>query len=320
MSTAPTITFADVEDAAARLRGVANRTPMLRSRTLDMRLDGEILFKAETFQRTGAFKFRGAYNCISRLTDRERRRGVVACSSGNHAQGVGLAAKLLRGRAVILMPDDAPAGKRAAVNAYGADVIGYDRLVDDCAQLADEIVAREGLTLVHGHDDPHVMAGAGTVALELIEEAATLDELVLPIGGGGLASGCAVAGKALLPGLRVVGVEPAASDATRQSLAANRRVHITSGASSADGLVSDAPGAVAFGVIKELVDEVVVVTEDEIAAATRFLFERMKLVVEPSGAASLAALLAGRIDAGGRRIGIVLTGGNVDLAKLATIH
>jgi threo-3-hydroxy-L-aspartate ammonia-lyase len=311
--------LSDVRAAATRLAGVAHRTPVLRSRTLDERVGGQVTLKAESFQRMGAFKFRGAYNCISRLPEDALARGIVAFSSGNHAQAVALAASLLGSRAVLLMPRDAPASKRAATEAYGGRVVEYDRYADEREVLARELAGREGLSLVHAYDDPHVMAGAGTVALELIEDAGELDTLVVPVGGGGLISGCAVAGTGLQPGLRVIGVEPEASDDTRRSLAAGHRVAVEVGRTLADGMQIRQPGELTFAVVSRLVDEVVTVADEEIVAAMRFLFERMKLVVEPSGAAALAAVLAGRVDVRGRRTGVVISGGNIDTARFASI-
>ncbi|HWC26417.1 MAG TPA: pyridoxal-phosphate dependent enzyme [Solirubrobacteraceae bacterium] len=313
------IGLADVESAAERLAGVAHRTPTLTSRTLDDRLGASLWLKAESFQRMGAFKFRGAYNCISRLPAEQLARGIVAASSGNHAQAVALAASICASRALILMPRDAPAGKRAATEGYGGRVVEFDRYADDRDALTREIADREGLTIVHPYDDPHVMAGAGTVALELVQDAGELDVLVVPVGGGGLISGCAVAAKALLPDLRLVGVEPEASDDTRRSLAAGRRVRVAVGATLADGMQRPTPGELTFAVSSRLVDDVVTVTDAEIVAAMRFFFERMKIVVEPSGAATLAAVLAGRIDVRGGRAGLVISGGNVDASRFASI-
>ncbi len=309
----------DVEDAARRLAGVAHRTPVLTSRTLDARLAASVLLKAENLQRMGAFKFRGAYNRISRLSDDELRRGIVASSSGNHAQAVALAASLCDSDAVILMPRDAPQSKRAATEAYGARVVEFDRYRDDRERLTEELAAREGRTLVHAYDDPFVMAGAGTAALELIEDAGGLDVLVVPVGGGGLISGSAVAGTGLRPGLRVVGVEPEAGDDTVRSLAAGRRVRVEVGATIADGMQIPMPGRLTFPVVSALVESVVTVGDAQIAEAMRFCFERMRIVVEPSGAAALAALLAGRIDVQGLRVGVVISGGNVDVGRFAAI-
>ncbi len=309
----------DVRDAARRLAGVAHRTPVLTSRTLDARAGAGVFVKAENLQRMGAFKFRGAFNAISRLSQAQLARGVAASSSGNHAQAVALAASLCGSDATILMPRDAPASKRAATEAYGARVVEFDRYRDDRERLTSELAAREERALVHAYDHPHVMAGAGTVALELLADAGELDVLVVPVGGGGLASGCAVAGTGLAPGLRVIGVEPLASDDTARSLAAGRRVGVEVGQTIADGMQLPTPGRLTFAVLSRLLEAVVTVSDAEIADAMRFYFERMRVVVEPSGAATLAALLAGRIDVRGARVGLVVSGGNVDARRFAAI-
>jgi threonine ammonia-lyase medium form len=311
------ITVDDVRAAAARLAGVAHRTPVLTSRTLDERLGAAAFLKAECFQRAGAFKFRGAYNAVSQLPAGTRAGGVVAASSGNHAQALALAARLCGAPATILMPEDAPPLKRAATEGYGAEVITFDRYADDREALTAALVAERGLTLVHAYDDPRVMAGQGTVGLELAEQVGGLDTVVVPVGGGGLISGCAVALRAAAPDVRIVGVEPEASDDVARSLRAGERVRVAVGRTIADGQQLPTPGALTWPVISALVDDVVTVSDEEIVAAMRFLLERMKVVVEPSGASALAALLAGR--ARGGRVGAVLSGGNVDPARLASL-
>ena len=308
------LSFDDVKAAAERLHGVAHRTPVLTSGSLDGLLGAEILLKCENFQRVGAFKFRGAYHAISRLDDEQKRRGVAAYSSGNHAQAVALAARLAGTSAVIVMPEDAPAIKLAATRGYGAEIVSYDRYTQNREELAKGLAAERGLTLIPPYDHPHVMAGQGTVALELIEDAGALDLLVVPVGGGGLISGCATAATALSPGVRVVGVEPEAGDDTRRSLAAGRRVEIPVPRTIADGQAITTPGELTFEVTRRLVDEIAVVTDEEIRAAMRLAFERLKIVVEPSGACALAALLAGRVPASGR-VGVVVSGGNVEPAR-----
>ena len=308
------LSFDDVNAAAERLHGVAHRTPVLTSGSLDGLLGAEILLKCENFQRVGAFKFRGAYHAISRLDDEQKRRGVAAYSSGNHAQAVALAARLAGTSAVIVMPEDAPAIKLAATRGYGAEIVSYDRYTQNREELAKGLAAERGLTLIPPYDHPHVMAGQGTVALELIEDAGALDLLVVPVGGGGLISGCATAATALSPGVRVVGVEPEAGDDTRRSLAAGRRVEIPVPRTIADGQAITTPGELTFEVTRRLVDEIAVVTDEEIRAAMRLAFERLKIVVEPSGACALAALLAGRVPASGR-VGVVVSGGNVEPAR-----
>jgi threonine dehydratase/exopolyphosphatase/pppGpp-phosphohydrolase len=310
----------DVRSAAARLRAVAIRTPVLTSTTLDERAGVSAFLKAECFQRGGAFKLRGAYNRIQPLDGPERERGVVAFSSGNHAQAVAIAARLVGTKAVIVMPSDAPAIKAAATRGYGAEVVTYDRQREDREQIALRLASERGLTLVRPYDDPLVMAGQGTAALELMEEVADLDVLVVPIGGGGLIAGCATIATALRPGLKVVGVEPACADDTRRSLEAGRRVTIPPPDTIADGLAVTTPGELTFGVVRRLVDRVVTVDDDQIVYAMAFAFERMKIVVEPSGAAGIAAVLEGVVGAPrGTKMGVMVTGGNVGAARFAAL-
>jgi threonine dehydratase len=300
----------DVRRAAAALEGVAHRTPVVRSRTL-----GEhVALKAENLQRAGAFKFRGAYNKIASLPP---GTGVLAYSSGNHAQAVALAASLRGSHATILMPEDAPPSKLEATLGYGAEVVTYDRYAEDREALGEALAAERGLELVPPYDDPLVMAGQGTAALELLEEAGPLDVLVTPLGGGGLVSGCATIGKAL--GVRrVVGVEPEAGDDWSRSLAAGERVRIAVPRTIADGLQTNAPGRLTWQVASRLVDEVVTVSDAQLVEAMRFAFERLKLVLEPSGAAGLAAVLSGAVPPLGR-VGVVLSGGNVSAARFAEL-
>jgi threo-3-hydroxy-L-aspartate ammonia-lyase len=302
------ISQADVARAAERLAGVANRTPVFTSRTLDERVGARVFLKGESFQRGGAFKFRGAYNAISQLEE----PGVAAFSSGNHAQAVALAARLLGKQAVILMPLDTPPAKLEATRGYGAEIVTYDRYTEDRDALGRTLAEERGLPLVPPYDHPEVMAGQGTAALELLEQAGPLDLLVTPVGGGGLIAGCATAvdGRA-----RVVGVEPEAGDDTRQSLEAGERVAIDVPRTIADGLQATAPGRLTFEVNRERLDGVVTVSDAEIVEAMAFLFDRMKLVVEPSGAVGVAALLQGRIEPVGDRVGVILSGGNVGLGR-----
>jgi threonine dehydratase len=310
------ISLDDVEQAAARLAGVAHRTPVVRSRTLDERTGATVVLKPENLQRIGAFKFRGAYNAIASLAPGERARGVITASSGNHAQAVALSAALHDTTATILMPEDAPASKAAATEGYGATIVRFDRYGADRERLLENAAEREGRTIVHPYDDPRVMAGQGTAALELIEDAGPLDALLVPVGGGGLIAGCSTAATALCPGCRVIGVEPAVGDDTARSLAARERVRIDVGRTIADGQQIDMPGANTFPVVLERVAAVVTVSDAEIVAAMRFAFERLKLVLEPSGASALAALLAGRAGGlAGQRVGVVLSGGNVDVER-----
>jgi threonine dehydratase len=307
------ITAEDVRAAARVLEGVAHRTPVVSSRTLDERAGAEVLIKAECFQRGGAFKFRGAYNKISSLPP---GKDVVAYSSGNHAQAVALSAALLGVRAVVLMPSDAPSAKLEATLAYGAEVVTYDRYRDDREALGKAIAAERDLALVPPYDDPLVMAGQGTVALELIEDAGPLDVLVVPVGGGGLISGCATIAKELGT-VRVVGVEPEAGDDWKRSVAAGRRVRIETPRTIADGLQTQEPGELPWQVASVLVDQFVTVTDAQIVDAMRFALERMKLVIEPSGAVGLAAVLAGNVVTG--RIGVVVSGGNVAADRLVDL-
>jgi threonine dehydratase len=307
------IGFEDVKAAAARLAGVAHRTPVLTSRTLDERTGATVLLKAENLQRAGAFKFRGAYNRISQFSDEELARGVCAFSSGNHAQAVALSAALVGTPATVLMPEDAPAAKRAATEGYGATVITYDRFREDRDALAGELTRERDLVLVPPYDDELVMAGQGTAALELIEDAGPLDVLVVPVSGGGLMAGCGVAARALLPGVELIGVEPSAGDDTKRSLAAGERVRIATPRTIADGLRVDTPGALTFEVNRRQVDDVLLVDDNAIVETMAVLFERLKIVVEPSGAIALAAVLGDRERFAGRRVGVVLSGGNVGL-------
>jgi threonine dehydratase len=313
------LSLGDVRRAAVLLDGVARRTPVDTSRTLDGLVGARVALKAETFQRGGAFKFRGAYNAVSSLTPDALAQGVCTASSGNHAQAVAIAASLCATHATILMPSDAPALKRAATESHGAEVIEFDRYAVDREQLLEELARDRGLIVVHPYDNPAVMAGQGTVALELLEQAGELDAVIVPVGGGGLISGCATVVKALRPGCRVIGVEPLASDDVARSLASGHRERVTVGRTIADGQQAPTPGELTWPVIQALVDEVVTVSDAEIVAAMRFCFERCKLVVEPSGACALAALLAGRVEVGGRRVGVVLSGGNIGAEAFAAL-
>ena len=309
--------FADVEAAARRLSGVAHRTPLVTSRALDELLGTHVTLKAEGFQRMGAFKFRGAYNAIYQLTADERRRGVVTASSGNHAQAVALAASLLGASATILMPSDAPASKRAATEGYGATVIEFDRYRDDRDVLLDELAGELGASIVHPYDDPRVIAGAATCALELAQDAEPLATVVVPVGGGGLLSGSAISLRSVSSATRIVGVEPEASPDMHRSLQVGRRITVPISPSIADGQLLETPGEITFGVIASLVDDIVTVSDAEIIDAMRLLFERAKLVVEPSGASAFAAVLAGRVR--DESIGVVLSGANVSAERFAEL-
>jgi threo-3-hydroxy-L-aspartate ammonia-lyase len=313
------ITLQDVRSAAERLRGVAHRTPVLTSRTLDAATGAAVLCKAECFQRGGAFKFRGAYTMISQLDDAQLARGVAAYSSGNHAQAVAIAASLAGSPATILMPADAPAVKVEATRGYGAEVVTYDRYAQDREQLGRELAQSRGLTLVPPYEHPLIISGQGTVALELLQQEPRLDALLVPVGGGGLIAGCATAAKALAPSITVIGVEPQAGDDTRRSLAAGRRLRIAVPRTIADGQQAETPGELTFAINRALVDAVELVSDAEIVAAMRFAFDRLKVVLEPSGASALAALLAGRVRLPGRRVGVVLSGGNVGAGRFAQL-
>ncbi len=310
------VTLADIRAAAERLAGVALRTPVVRSRTLDDRSGAQIFVKCENLQRMGAFKFRGAYNFLATLSPQDRKRGVVAYSSGNHAQGVALAAQLLGVPATIVMPTDAPAVKLAATLGYGAEVVHYERESSHREEIAASVAAQRNATLVPPFDDERIVAGAGTVALELLEDVEGLDAIVVPVGGGGLMSGTAIAAHGLDPAIAVYGVEPEAGDDFFQSLRQHRRVKIPVPRTIADGLQTTAPGEITFAIAVEHGLSIVTVSDDELCAAMRFAFERLKLVIEPSGAAAIAALLQRRIpEIAGKRVGAIVSGGNVDAAR-----
>lgn len=318
-STSLPIDLDDVRRAAARLAGVAHRTPVLTSAYLDTVTGGSIHLKAEHLQRIGAFKFRGGYNAVSALPPEVRSRGVVAFSSGNHAQAVSAAAGLLGVHAAIVMPEDAPAVKLEATRGYGAEVVLYDRYSEDRLAIAGEIAEERGATIIPPYDHPDVMAGQGTAALELVEDVADLDLLVVPIGGGGLLSGCAVAAAALVPGIEIVGVEPEGRRAARDAMAAGAVVQVEVPRTLLDGQQTPNIGGQPLAVLLELVDRVVGVTDAEVAHAVRVMAARTKQLLEPSGAAGVAAVLNGRIPIEGRRVGIVLSGGNVAPGTLARI-
>lgn len=308
------MTLDDVRAAAQRLDGVAHRTPVVTSRTLDELTGATVFLKCENLQRMGAFKFRGAYNRLAQLTDGERVAGVVAYSSGNHAQGVALAARLLGLKATIVMPHDAPASKVAATRGYGAEIVVYERGREDRAEVAGRIAAERGSPIVPPFDDADVVAGQGTVALELFEQAGKLDVLVAPLGGGGLLSGSAVVARGLGYDTEIWGVEPEAGDDFAQSLQAGRPVEIAVPKTIADGLQTQRPGDVTFAVLTEAGARVATVSDAELRDAVRFAFERLKLVIEPSGAAGIAALLSGKVLVRGQSVGVIVSGGNVDAA------
>ena len=304
--------FDDVRAAAVRLHGVVHRTPVVTSRTLDERTGATVFLKCENLQRMGAFKIRGAYNRLAQLTPAERTGGVVAFSSGNHAQGVALAARLLGVPAVIVMPSDAPEAKLAATCGYGAEVIVYERERMNRHEIAAAVAAERGATLVPPYDDAAIIAGAGTVALELVEDAGPLDVMFVCLGGGGLLAGSCLSAATLSPGVRIYGVEPEAGDDWVRSWQAGEIVSIPVPKTIADGQQTQAPGTLTWPIVRSLATGVVTVSDDEIRSAMRFGFERLKMVFEPSGASALAALLAGRVDVRGARVGVTISGGNVD--------
>lgn len=318
-ATTELITLEDIRAAVRRLDGIAHRTPVLTSRTLDAITGARVHLKCENFQRMGAFKFRGAYNRIVQLDEAQRRGGVVAFSSGNHAQGVALASKLLDVHATIIMPSDAPRSKVAATREYGAEIVFYDRYRSHRAEIAQGICDERGATLVPPFDDRHIIAGQGTAALELLEEDRDLQMIVTPVGGGGLFSGTAVAARATNPAIEIYGVEPKAGNDFQRSLEAGKPVRIDVPQTIADGLQTQAPSELTFAIVSTLADGIVTVTDDELRDAMRFAFERMKIVIEPSGAAGLAAVMSGKLDVRDKAVGIIITGGNVDLDRFTEL-
>ncbi|MDK1480586.1 MULTISPECIES: threo-3-hydroxy-L-aspartate ammonia-lyase [unclassified Sinorhizobium] len=306
-------TFEDVQMARQRISGAAHRTPVLTSRTADGMAAASLFFKAENLQRAGAFKFRGAYNAVAALDESPRRNGVVAFSSGNHAQALAYAAKLQGVPATIVMPTDAPEIKIAATKAYGAEIHFYDRYTEDREEISRRLAAERGATLVPPFDHPDVIAGQGTAALELIEEVGELDLLVVPLGGGGLLAGSALSARALSPACRIIGVEPEAGNDGQQSLKKGEIVRIPAPKSIADGAIVTHIGERNFAILKRTVDEIVTVTDPQLVETMRFFAERMKIIVEPTGCLAAAAILQGVLPCPGARAGILLSGGNVDL-------
>jgi len=312
------LTLDRIRAAAVRMAGVAHRTPLLSSTTLDERCGGRVLLKAEPFQRSGSFKFRGAYNRLSVLDPVARAAGVVAFSSGNHGAAVALAARLLRIPAVIVVPADGSAAKLGAIEGYGAEVRRYDPLTESREQVAAQIATDRSMTLVRPFDDYDVMAGQGTIGIGLADLEPDLDQVLLPVGGGGLAAGVSTAVTGLLPAASVIGVEPVTASDTSQSLRAGHRVRIDEPATIADGLRAREPGELTFAVNSRLLTDVATVSEDDIIDAMRFCFTRLKIVVEPSGAVPLAALLSGAVRPT-RRTVVVLSGGNIDPADFSAL-
>jgi threonine dehydratase len=305
------VTAEDVRTATERIGEIARRTPVMTSELFDALADVQAVFKCEMFQRGGSFKVRGASNFLLSMPEADRARGVVAFSSGNHAQGVAIAARRLEMKATIVMPQDAPPVKLAATRAYGAEVITYDRLRESREAIGKRLAEESGATLVPPYDHPWTIAGQGSVAVELLDEVRGLDAIIVPIGGGGLISGCSVWAKSAQPGIRVIGVEPEAANDTFLSLQAGQRVEIPIPDTIADGLRATKPGEITFPIIQQNVDEVILVTDEEIDAAQKFLASRMKIVAEPSGAVTAAAVLFRKLSPNLRRVGVVLSGGNV---------
>jgi threonine dehydratase len=309
----------EIRQAAERILPVATRTPVLTSHTLNRMTGVEAYLKAENFQRGGAFKIRGATNFLYSIPEADRPRGVVAFSSGNHAQAVAIAARSLNMKATLVMPTDAPSSKLAATRAQGAEIVLYDRHKESREAIGGKISEETGATLVPPFDHPWIIAGQGTCALEFLNEVGELDALVIPLGGGGLTSGCATIAKAMQPGIRIFGVEPEAGNDYWLSRKAGYRVGIASPDTIADGLRTTKPGVHTFPIIQSLVEDILLVSDDEIRDAMRFLLTRMKIVVEPSGAVGVAALLHAKLPAGLRKVGVVLSGGNVDLDVLCEL-
>ncbi len=310
--------FEAIQAASARITGYAHRTPVVTSRTLNEQIGAEVFLKCENLQRVGAFKFRGAFNTISQLSDAEKARGVLTYSSGNHAQAVALACRLVGAPAVVVMPDNAPAIKRAATEGYGARVIAYDPATQDRREVAEQLQREHGYTLVPPYDHPHVIAGQGTAALELVEDVGSLDALLVPCGGGGLLSGSAIAAKGLCPACRVIGIEPELADDATRSFRTGTLHTVHNPPTIADGTRTPSLGTLTFPLVRQYVDDMQTVSEAAIIEAVKFLFFRTKLVVEPSGALGVAALLSGAVRVTGR-VGVILSGGNIDGETMTAI-
>ncbi len=316
------INYADIAAAAQRLQGQAHVTPVMTSRTANERTGAQVFFKCENFQRMGAFKFRGAYNALAQFSAEQRRGGVIAFSSGNHAQAIALSARLLGMPSVIVMPSDSPAAKLTATRQYqegqaGSEVLLFDRYTEDREAIGQRLAQERGMTLIPPYDHAHVMAGQGTAAAELLAHTGPLDLLLVCVGGGGLISGCAVAARHLSPAIQVVGVEPEAGNDTQQSLAQGRIVHIATPKTIADGAQTQHSGQLTFPVIQRLVKSIVTVSDAQLIKTMRFFAERLKIVVEPTGCLAAAALLEGVVQAKDLRVGVIVSGGNVDLARYA---
>lgn len=312
-------TYDDVVQAAERIAGAAHRTPVLTSRTVNEEFGAEVFFKCENMQRMGAFKFRGGYNALAKFSPAQRRAGVVAFSSGNHAQAIALSARLLEIPATIIMPEDAPAAKVAATRGYGATVVTYDRYTEDREQIGRALAKRDGLTLIPPYDHADVIAGQGTAAKELFDEVGPLDAFFVCLGGGGLLSGSALATRALSPGCLLYGVEPEAGNDGQQSFRTGQIVHIDTPRTIADGAQTQHLGQLTFPIIQRDVDDILTVSDDELVACMRFFAERMKIVVEPTGCLGFAAARKMKDSLRGKRIGVLVSGGNIDLARFASL-
>jgi len=311
--------YGDVEQAAARIAGAAHRTPVLTSTTFDARANATVFFKCENVQRMGAFKFRGAFNAIARFTDAQRAAGVLTFSSGNHAQAIALSARLAGIRATIIMPKDAPALKVQATKEYGGEVIFYDRYTENREEIGRRLAEERGMTLIPPYDHPDVICGQGTAAKELFEEVGPLDVLLVPLGGGGLLAGSALAASGLAPDCKVIGVEPEAGNDGQQSLRKGEIVHIGVPDTIADGAMVTHVGEHNFEVIRRRVDDIVTVSDAQLVATMKFFAERMKMVVEPTGCLGAAAALHGMVPVAGKRVGVLISGGNVDLSRFAQL-
>ncbi|OMG72091.1 threo-3-hydroxy-L-aspartate ammonia-lyase [Burkholderia ubonensis] len=312
-------TFADVEAAATRIAGIAHRTPVHTSRTLNELIGAEVFVKCENFQRMGAFKFRGAFNALSKFSPGQRKAGVVAFSSGNHAQGIALSAQILGIPATIVMPHDAPAAKVAATKGYGADVVVYDRYAEDREAIGRRLADEQGLTLIPPYDHPDVLAGQGTAAKELFDEVGALDALFVPLGGGGLLSGTALSTRALAPQCMLYGVEPEAGNDGQRSLRSGQIVHIDTPRTIADGAQTQYLGNYTFGIIKRDVNDIVTASDADLVNAMKFFATRMKMIVEPTGCLGLAAALNAKESLKGKRVGVIISGGNIDLERFCSL-
>ncbi|WP_457809250.1 threo-3-hydroxy-L-aspartate ammonia-lyase [Kushneria sp. EE4] len=312
-------TFDDVVAASERIKGHAHRTPVMTSRTVDEAMGAQVFFKCENFQRVGAFKFRGAFNALSKFSAEQKRAGVVAFSSGNHAQAIALSARILDIPATIVMPQDAPAAKVAATEGYGGNVVRYDRYTEDREQIGRDLAEKHGMTLIPSYDHPDVLAGQGTAAMELFEDVGELDALFVCLGGGGLLSGCALAARAMAPDCKIYGVEPEAGNDGQQSFRSGQIVHIDTPKTIADGAQTQYLGKVTFPIIQRDVDDILTASDAELVECMAFMAERMKMVVEPTGCLGFAAARQMKAELKGKRIGVIISGGNVDMARFASL-